>query len=101
MEPLKKIMVPLSARRHRLYEPEIPEVIRGLLLRLEQLQKDKNDPETAKLIIDCANRLIYHKPGRPKNSEFSWELASYIISSEEQALAYLKEQKEKQPTKPA
>ncbi|NQT09423.1 hypothetical protein HQ586_10125 [Candidatus Bathyarchaeota archaeon] len=34
LEPLPILLVPLSERRHRLYTPEIPEVMRGLKLRL-------------------------------------------------------------------
>ena len=41
-------MVPLSERRHRLYTPEIPEVKRGLLLRLQELCAAMEDREAAR-----------------------------------------------------
>ena len=59
-------MVPLSEKRHRLYESEIPEVILGLRLRLAQLLEYKTDPERAQLALRCLHRLIEMNPGRPK-----------------------------------
>ena len=42
-------MVPLSERRHRLYPHEIPEVIYGLILRLEKLTGERNEEEKAEI----------------------------------------------------
>jgi hypothetical protein len=87
-------MVPLSERRHRLYQSEIPEVILGLRLRLIQLLKEKNDPERAQLAFRCLHRLMGEKPGRPTYPEFSWEyLSYYVYEGEEHILKRLEEMK--------
>ena len=39
-------MVPLSVKRHRLYDSEIPEVILGLRLRLKQLLEERKDGDS-------------------------------------------------------
>jgi hypothetical protein len=41
----------LSERRHRLYAPEIPEVKRGLKLRLRELCEVKEDRARAQLPV--------------------------------------------------
>ena len=79
-------MVPLSEKRHRLYESEIPEVILGLRLRLAQLLEDKNDPEKAQLALRCLHRLIETNPGRPKYPKFSWEYLAYVVDVDENDL---------------
>ena len=73
-------MVPLSEKRHRLYSYEIPEVIQGLILRLEKLTENIDDEEKAKITFRALNRLIYsNKSGRPKYPDFSWNSARALI----------------------
>lgn len=79
-------MVPLSERRHRLYNSEIPEVILGLRLRLKQLLEEKNDPKKAQLTLRCLHRLIDTNQGRPKYPEFSWEYLAYVVDVDEKDL---------------
>ena len=67
-------MVPLSERRHRLYTPEIPEVKRGLKLRLQKLYEAKEDREAAEIAFRALFRLSRDEPGRPKYPEFTWGL---------------------------
>jgi hypothetical protein len=87
-------MVPLSERRHRLYDSEIPEVILGLRLQLIQLLEEKNDPKRAQLAFRCLHRLLEENPGRPKYPEFSWEYLSYYVDEgEEHILNHLDEMK--------
>jgi hypothetical protein len=64
-------MVPLSERRHRLYDSEIPEVILGLSLRLKQLLEERKDTEKAQNAFRCIHRLLEDNPGRPRYPEFS------------------------------
>ena len=70
-------MVPLSERRHRLYNHEIPEVKRGLKLRLQELCETRKDEEAAEIAFRALYRLSRDEPGRPKYPEFTWELANY------------------------
>jgi len=70
-------MVPLSERRHRLYTPEIPEVKRGLKLRLRELCETEKDREAAEIAYRALFRLSGDEPGRPKYPEFTWQLAEY------------------------
>ena len=70
-------MVPLSERRHRLYSHEIPEVKRGLKLRLQELCEAKEDREAAEIAFRALFRLSRGKPGRPKYQEFTWENIEY------------------------
>jgi hypothetical protein len=68
-------MVPLSEKRHRLYPHEIPEVIQGLILRLEMLVEERKEAK-AKIAFRTLYRLIYaEKGGRPKYPEFTWSNA--------------------------
>ena len=69
------ILVPLSERRHRLYTPEIPEVKRGLKLRLRELCEASEDLEAAETAFRALFRLSRDGPGRPKYPEFTWPLA--------------------------
>ena len=65
-------MVPLSERRHRLYPHEIPEVIHGLILRLEKLTEERNVEEKAEITYRTLYRLMFvERGGRPKYPEFS------------------------------
>jgi hypothetical protein len=74
------ILVPLSEKRHRLYSHEIPEVIQGLLLRLEKLIKI-NDEEKAKITFRTLYRLIFsQKGGRPKYPQFTWSDANAMVA---------------------
>ena len=57
-------MVPLSERRHRLHTPEIPEVKRGLKLRLRELCEAWEDEESAEIVYRIFIRLNTGKPGR-------------------------------------
>ncbi len=73
-------MVPLSERRHRLYPHEIPEVIQGLILRLEKLTGERNEEEKAEITYRTLYRLMFaEKGGRPKYPEFSWNAARTFI----------------------
>jgi hypothetical protein len=65
----------LSERRHRLYSIEIPEVKRGLKLRLQELCEAKEDEETAEVAFRALFRLSRDEPGRPKYPEFTWDMA--------------------------
>jgi hypothetical protein len=73
-------MVPLSERRHRLYNHEIPEVKRGLLLRLRELCQEKKDKESAELAWRTYVRLSSNKPGRPKYPIFIWGQVQYYVN---------------------
>jgi hypothetical protein len=75
-------MVPLSEKRHRLYSHEIPEVIQGLLLRLEQLANDGKDEEKATITFRTLYRLMFlEKGGRPKYPSFTWRDAVAFVES--------------------
>jgi hypothetical protein len=72
-------MVPLSERRHRIYEDEVPEVIEGLKLRLFNLSEEETEPEKAEMGFRALYRMMRDKPGRPKYPEFSWEFLNYFL----------------------
>ena len=72
-------MVPLSERRHRLYENEIPEVVEGLKLRLSHLLENREDKICAEVAFRALFRLSRNKPGRPKYPEFSWDFIQYYL----------------------
>ena len=74
-------MVPLSERRHRLTEREIPEVIYGLALLLKQMLKEKKDAERAEIAFRCLQRLLEGGAGRPRYEEFSWEYLDHFLAS--------------------
>ena len=59
-------MVPLSERRHRLYGHEIPEVNKGLRLRLLQLLENREDEGSAEIAFRTLFRLTRYEPGRPR-----------------------------------
>ena len=75
-------MVPLSERRHRLYEREIPEVIYGLALLLKQMMKEKKDAERAEIAFRCLQRLLEEGAGRPRYENFSWEYLDHFLSTD-------------------
>ena len=69
----------MSERRHRLYSHEIPEVVEGLRLRLEELLEKREDPERAEIVFRAFYRLERRIVGRPKYPEFSWDfLQDYL-----------------------
>ena len=74
-------MVPLSERRHRLYEREIPEVIYGLALLLKQLLKERREAERAEVAYRCLYRLIWADVGRPRYEKFSWDYLDNFLAS--------------------
>lgn len=63
----------MSERRHRLYSNEIPEVVEGLILRLERLLEKREEPERAEIAFRAMYRLEGGFMGRPKYPEFSWD----------------------------
>ena len=66
-------MVPLSEKRHRLYPHEIPEVIQGLILRLEKLAEESKEEAKAEIAFRTLHRLMFaEKGGRPKYPVFTW-----------------------------
>jgi hypothetical protein len=70
----------LSEKRHRLHPHEIPEVIQGLILRLEKLAKERNEEEKAIITFRALNRLMFTEiRGRPKYPEFSWQSAETFV----------------------
>ncbi len=69
----------MSERRHRLYTPEIPEVKRGLKLRLQKLYEAKEDRESAEVAFRALFRLSRDEPGRPKYPEFTWDYLQYYL----------------------
>ena len=72
-------MVPLSEKRHRLYHYEIPEVVSGLFLRLEEMTAEGKEEEKAKITYRTLFRLMFVDKGRPKYPEFSWDAAKTFI----------------------
>ena len=73
-------MVPLSEKRHRLYSHEMPEVLLGLILRLEKLLKERKEEEKAKIVFRTLYRLMFaEKGGRPKYPEFTWSNAQTFV----------------------
>jgi hypothetical protein len=72
--------MPLSDKRHRLYPHEIPEIIQGLILRLEKLVAEGNEEEKAKIAFRTLYRLIYvNKGGRPGYPPFTWKDAEAFV----------------------
>ena len=74
-------MVPLSEKRHRLYEREIPEVIYGLALLLKQMLKERREEERAEVAYRCLYRLIWANAGRPRYEKFSWDYLDSFLAS--------------------
>jgi len=73
-------MVPMSEKRHRLYPHEIPVILQGLILRLEQLAEKREEEEKARIVFRTLYRLIFEGKGRPKYPEFTWSDA-YAFAS--------------------
>jgi len=76
---VRKLLVPLSERRHRLYKHEIPEVVSALKSHLIKLVEDQEKEEKAEIVFRALFRLTEAKPGRPKYPKFSWGQAQYYI----------------------
>ena len=76
-------MVPLTERRPRLRDEEIPEVIHGLKLRLMELVEKREEIEKAEIAYRCLTRLLEDKPGRPKYTNATWDSLSYFIDNGE------------------
>lgn len=76
-------MVPLSERRHRIYEEEIPSVVASLKLLLVNLFQTRDDQEKAENDFRVLYRLMRDSPGRPKYPEFDWDYLSYFLYSHE------------------
>ena len=73
------LMVPLSERRHRIYDNEIPEVVKGLVLRLRQLLEEGRNSESAENAFRALYRLLEGRPGRPRYPEFTWSNVQLYI----------------------
>jgi len=73
-------MVPLSERRHRLYENGIPEVVEGLKLRLSHLLEKREEEINAEIAFRALFRLTRNSSGRPKYPEFSWDLVQNYVN---------------------
>ena len=80
-------MVPLSERRHRIYESEIPAVKEGLRLLLSRLYETREERDKAEAACRVLFRLVKKDPGRPNYPDFSWDslpyFAEYYGSSEQ------------------
>jgi hypothetical protein len=74
-------LVPLSLKRHRLHNHEIPEVVKGLILHLEQLLEKKDNRKRAETVFRTLYRITSEKPGRPKYPEFNWDFIEYYIEN--------------------
>ena len=72
-------MVPMSERRHRISESEMPEVIEGLKHHLLQLLKKEEEPERAEQAFRVLYRLMSGGKGRIKYPEFSWGSLDYFL----------------------
>jgi len=62
-------MVPLSERRHRIQEHEIPEVVEGLKLRLSQLLEEREEEDKAEIAFRICP-LNTRQAGEAKISRF-------------------------------
>ena len=68
-----------------MYPHEIPEVVRGLFLRLEQLLESREDDESAEIALRTLYRLTRDEVGRPKypnlrvEGGYDWETLDYIV----------------------
>ena len=84
-----RTMVPLSSqRRHRLHGEEIPEVLRGLELRLREHLETERDLLGATIAFRAFYRLLEHRPGRPNYPEpVTWNVIAEWIHLYRQARA--------------
>jgi hypothetical protein len=72
-------MVPLSEKRHRIYESEIPAVKEALKLLLLNLYEAREEREKAEAASRVLYRLDKKDPGRPKYPEFDWDSIPYFV----------------------
>ena len=79
----RKVLVPLSERRHRLHKHEIPEVVAALKHYLERHVETRENVEEAETAFRTLYRLTRDKPGRPKYPEFSREYILYYLDFHE------------------
>ncbi len=77
--PIMAYWYHLSEKRHRLSEAEVPEVMRGLILRLARLVAEGRDEDEAEVVFKCILRLNGGKLGRPRYPVFTWELAADLV----------------------
>jgi acyl CoA:acetate/3-ketoacid CoA transferase len=68
-------------RRHRLHPEEIPEVTRGLLLRMQELARARTDLQAAGTAYMAFKRLTSQEKGRPRHVEVTWNLIDYVVNS--------------------
>jgi len=89
-------LVPMSEKRHRIYEDEFEQVFIGLLLRLKQLLESEEDQESAEIVLRFLNRLYTTRRGRPSYPEFTWSHARdmHKLYSEFVSKYYLTEKEE-------
>ena len=66
-------------RRHRLHPEEIPEVTRGLLLRMQELLRERTDLKAAGTAYMAFRRLMSQEKGRPRHVEVSWDFIEHTV----------------------
>ena len=54
----RDIMVPLSEKRHRIYEDELEQVTKGPILHLGELLESEEDQESAKVVFRIMFRFL-------------------------------------------
>lgn len=65
----------LAERRHRIQGEEIPEVIRGLELRLREHLQTEEDLAGATVAFRAFYRLVTHQVGRPNYPDpITWDV---------------------------
>jgi hypothetical protein len=68
-------------RRDRLHPEELPEVTRGLLLRMQELASARTDLQAAGTAYMAFKRLSSQEKGRPRYVEVGWDFLDYIVNS--------------------
>jgi hypothetical protein len=68
-------------RRHRLHPEELPEVTRGLLLRMQELARERTDLKAAGTAYMAFRRLTSQEKGRPRYVEVTWDFIDYVVNS--------------------
>ena len=69
------------ARRHRLRPEEVAEVKMGLLLRMQELLKERTDIEAASIAYKTFSKLMSQEKGRLRSVNVSWDLIEYTVFS--------------------
>ena len=77
----RDIMVPLPEKRHRIYEDELEQVTKGLILRLGELLESEEDQESVKVVFRIMFRFLNLRRGRPDYPEFSWSAARQMYET--------------------